>query len=250
MDVAQIFRELWRRRLWMLPGVVVAILVGLSIGWHLSLAPPKLRSKTIAINTAETSVLIDSQTSVVSDVTAPTTALTQLATIYARYMTTFPVRKAIAKTAGIPVETLNAEAPLPQTLPDVVREPVAAQRSQKLLGEKINRTVTFRADPGFPIISIISQGASVQEAVNLANAAALGFQRYIDKFEADRRTPLGRRVVVRKLGLAVGGTVGKSAKKVGVVAAFIGVMIAWALLVLLAGNVADNWSRLDDAERG
>ena len=54
MDVAQIFRELWLRRLWMLPGLVVAVVVALSIGWHLSLFPPHLRSKNIAVHVADT----------------------------------------------------------------------------------------------------------------------------------------------------------------------------------------------------
>ena len=248
MDVAQILRDLWRRRLWVLLGVVFAILAALSIGWHVSLNPPSVRSKNLAIHSAEASVLIDAQQSVLADIEAPTSTLTGLATVYARYMTTFPVRKAIADQAGIPVEALVTEAPLPATLPSVAREPVAAQRSQKLLGEKKDYTLDFRADPGFPIINIIAQGPTVPDALRLANAGALGFQNYIGQFEADRKTPLGRRIVIRRLGLATGGTVGKRAKVTGAVAGFIGVMIAWCLLVLLAGNVAANWGRLDSAE--
>jgi hypothetical protein len=248
MDVAQILRQLWRRRLWMLVGVVLAALVGLSIGWHLSLAPPKLRSKSIAVHTAETSVLIDAQQSVLADIGAPATVLTQLATVYARLMTTTPVRQAIAQRAGLPVDSLVTEASLPLSTPDAVREPIAAQRSQKLLGEKIQRTLDFRADPGFPIVMIVAQAATVPEAIKLADAGALGFADYVRHVEAARHTPLPRRVVVKQLGLATGGTVGKSAKKVAVVAAFVGVMIAWSLLVLLVSNVAEGWRRLDEPD--
>lgn len=249
MDVAQIFRELWLRRLWVLLGVVVAILAALAVGWHITLNPPGLRSKDLTVHTADTTVLVDAPTSVIADLDAPLLVLAARANVYARYMTNLPVRRAIAARAHLPVERIVTEAPLAQNQPAAAREPVASQRSQKILGEQKNYTLRFQTDSGLPTVTILSQAPSTREAIALANAGAQGFKDYIRRLEAARKVPIDRRVIIRQLGTAEGGSIGKSVKATGVIAAFAGTMLAWCLLVLLVSSVARNWGRLDTQQQ-
>jgi len=248
MDVAQVFRELWLRRLWVLPGVFVAIIVVLFVGWHVSLSPPGLRSKDLTLHSADTVVLVDSPTSVVADVGAPLRQLSVLANVYARYMTNFPVRQAIARRAGIPVDKIATQAPLASNQPAELRQPAANQRGEGLLDERKGYRLEFRTDGGLPTVTIFAGAPSTKEAVKLANAAALGFKDYIRRVEAARKTPPERRVTIRQLGPAEGGTVGRSVKRSAIVFAAVGTLLAWIVLVLLGSNIARNWHRVDDVE--
>lgn len=248
MDVAQIFRELWRLRRWMLVGILVALLAALSVGYRVSFFPPGLHSKDLQIHTADTAVLVDGPNSVITDLAADVTSLAARANVYARFMTNLPVRRAIAAAAGLPVEAIVTTAPLAQNQPAAAREPVAAQRSQQLLGENRSYSLEFRTDSGLPTVSILAQAPTTEQALRLANAGAQGFAAYIRHVEAGRNVPVARRVRIRQLGPAEGGTVAKNVKTAAVVAAFVGVLLAWAMLVLLGANVARNWRTLDEID--
>lgn len=248
MDVAHILRELWERRRWVAPGVVVALLAALAMAFEISLLPPGLKSKKLTVNTASTAILVDGRRSVVADITADLTGLAARASVYSRYMTNLPVRRAIARRAGLPVERIVTEAPLARNQPAAAREPVAIQRSQAILGEQKDYFLRFDTDPGLPTISILSQAPTVAEAVRLANAGAQGFRDYLRRVEGSRRVPLARRIAIRQLGSAEGGTVGRSVKKVTVLAAFAGTLLAWCLLVLLVANVERHWRDLEAAQ--
>lgn len=248
MDAAQVLRELWRRRAWMALGVLVAVVAALAAGFRLSVIPPRLESKSLAVHTANASVLVDTRSSAVGNVLVDLRPLIARASVYTRYATTLVVRRAIARAAGLSVDQFVVDAPFGTNLPREASQPVAAQRAEGLLRESRVYYLRFSSDSGLPVVFITANAPSVDEARRLADAGAQGLIDNVSRIEIARRIPLDQRVALRQLGSAEGGTVAQDVKLGVVIAAFVGVMIAWALLVLLVGSVARSWRSLDSAE--
>lgn len=245
MDVAQVLRELWRRRTWMAIGILVAGVVALASGFRLSLLPPDIDKKSLSVHTANTSVLIDTPNSIIGNFLVDLRPLVARASVYTRYMTTLPVRRAIARQAGIGLEQLVTDAPFSSNVPREASQPVAGQRSQGLLEEERRYYLRFTTDSGLPLILIYANAPTLDEARALADAGAQGFMEHVVRVEDARDVPESQRVVLRQLGSAEGGTVAEDIKIGVMTAAFIGVLVAWALLVLLVGSVARSWRELD-----
>lgn len=250
MDVAQILRELWRRRALVAVGVAVAVAVALPTVYRVSLIPPRLVSKTLTLNTAQTNILVDTPNSALTNLSSDLRPLVERANVFGRYATTLVVRRSIAEAARIPVEQLVVEAPFAQNQPRAAREPVAIQRNQQIVGEQTDYFVRFDTDSGYPVVRVFAQGPSVPDAQRLANAAATGLRRYVERVQDRRRVPSAQRIVVRQLGSAEGGTTGKNVKLTVTLVAFLATLTAWCLLVLLGANVAAGWRRLEAEERG
>lgn len=250
MDVAQILRELWRRRALVAVGAVVAVAVALLTVYRVSLIPPRLVSKTLTLNTAQTSILVDTPNAALTNLSSDLRPLVDRANVFGRFATTLVVRRSIAEAAGIPVERLVVEAPFAQNQPRAAREPVAIQRNQQLIGEQTDYLVRLDTDSGYPVVRIFAQGPTVPDAQRLANAAAAGFRRYVERVQARRRVPSKQRVIIRQLGSAEGGTIGRNVKLTVTLVAFLATLTAWCLLVLLGANVAAGWRRLEAGERG
>src|SRR5438445_1849027 len=137
MDFAQVLLVLWRRRWWVALGAVVAVLVALSTGYSISFFPPSLKQKSLAMGTADTQLLVDTRRSALLNSTADLTPEVARAWVLAPLMTTLPVRQAIAKAAGVPVEAIYVSAPLNPDGTIFSQEPNAAQRSQQILGQNL-----------------------------------------------------------------------------------------------------------------
>lgn len=245
MDVASVLRDLWLRRAWMVVGVAVAILVAVLATYKLTLNPPGLHSKNLTVNTAETSILVDSPTGAITDLSADLKGLTSRATVYATFFTSLPARRAIARASGLHVDQVNVEAAETAAQPSATKEPVAVQRSQGILKEQIDHFVRLSTVPGVPTVHIDAQAPSRTQALRLANGAARGLRLYVSGLEAARHTPPPQRVTIRQLGSAEGGTLGKHVKRTTTILAFVGALVAWAILVLLFNNVARGWRELE-----
>lgn len=252
MDFAQVLMELWRRRVWMAAGVVVAVIAGLATAFHLSLFPPALEPKRLELGTAQTQLLVDTPRSALGDLrfgAGSFKALSERATVYANLMTSRPVRQAIAEEVGVRPSQLVLEGPSAgQTRAE--REPDARERTGELLGEDAPYVLSFASAQGSPAIRVLAQAPSGEDAVRLANGAARGFRKFIGRLGREQGIPRSRRATVRQLGRATGGTVAQGINVKLAFLAFSGTLLLWTLLVLLASNVADSMQRLRLAESG
>jgi capsular polysaccharide biosynthesis protein len=240
MELAQVLIVLWNRRSIVALGSLVAIFVALSTGYHVSVLPPNLKAKSLAMGTADTVLLVDTPVSAVLNVNADVGPLVARASVLAPLMTSLPVRQAIATAAGVPVSAIYTAAPLNGDGTIFATEPSAAQRSQQLLGENLGLRLSISANAGTPTIAISAQATSAQAAIRLANAAATGFINYMKTSEAAENIPVRDRTVLRQLGEAEGGTIGSGTNIGLVVLAFFGVMIVWMVLVVVGSSVAEN----------
>ncbi|MDX6672408.1 MAG: hypothetical protein QOI91_2771 [Solirubrobacteraceae bacterium] len=250
MDLAQIVSELWHRRGWVLLGVAVSLLVGLSTAYRIQFLPPNLEPKALSLGAANTQILIDSPDSALTDIGRDLDPLAVRASVFARFMTSEPVREVIARQVGLPKSAIVTEAPLSPNQPAAAKEPPAATRGNQLVGEGRTYRLRFSSDQGQPTITIAASAPNARDAVRLANAGAVGFKKYMERIQATQNVPSARRVTVRQLGNAEGGTVTGQINTKLLIAAAIGALIAWCLLVLLVSNVARSLRELREVERG
>jgi hypothetical protein len=244
MDLAQVLHELWQRRNWLVLGALIALFAGLSTGYHVGLLPPKVEKKSLAIGTANTQILIDTPQSSLTDLGIGLEPLAERASVFARFMTSRPVRASIAQEVGLKEDELVTEAPQSEAV-----DPNRAERSDALLGEDTSYRISFATDRGLPTITIRAQAPRAEDAIRLADAGAAGFARYVKAVQHKQHVPLERRVTVRQLGKAEGGTVAADINRPLAILTFVGVFIAFCLLLLLASNVSQSMRDIREAEQ-
>lgn len=249
MDFAQVLMELWRRRVWLLVGLVVATVVAVSTVYRVSLFPPDLESRQLELGVADTQLLVDAPNSAITDLGIGFKQLSERAGVYTRLMTTRPVRRAIARRMDVPEEAIVTVAPLPNSVPRAGREPDRPTRANEILDEIGRLVLTFTSVPTAPTITIQAEAPTGETAVRLADAAAEGFTAYVEKRERVEGVPPSRRVALRQLGSAQGGTIAEGVDLKLAALAFAGTFLVWCLLVLLVSNVAASMRTLRAAER-
>lgn len=248
MDFAQVIRELLNRRGWLAIGVVIALVAGLATAYRISLFPPGLEEKALSIGVADTRILVDSPASALTDLGRDFDALAKRANVYSRFMTSRPVREAIAREVGLQENQIVTEAPIQRSLPKVATEPVAAERGRDLVGENVPYRLRFATDVGLPTITIVAEAPTEEDAVRLADAAAVGFDKYVKGVQSRLDVPEARRVTIRQLGAATGGVVTEEVNRPLALLTFVGVFIGWCLLILLVSSVSRSMKELNEAE--
>ena len=101
--------------------------------------------------------------------------------------------------------------------------------------------MNFESQANLPTISINSQAPTTPQAVALANAAAVGMQRYVAGIETADNVPPSSRVVIRQLGPASGAVVDAGIRKSLAAMVFVAVFLVWCVLVLVASRFRETW---------
>lgn len=247
MDLAQVINELWKRRGWLAIGLAIALFVGLSTAYRISILPPGLEQKSLSIGAADTQILIDTPDSSLTDLGVGLEPLAERAGVFARFMTSRPVRAAIAREVGLKEQELHTEAPLSDGSA-ALREPAQAKRSNELLGENRDYRLRFATDSGLPTVTIQAQAPRAVDAVRLADAGAAGFAEYVKAVQAKQKVPPERRVTIRQLGNAEGGTIAEEINRPLALLTALGFFIGFCLLVLLGSNLSKSLRELRAAE--
>jgi hypothetical protein len=235
-------RTLWRRKLLVVLGILIAVAAGVASAYNVRLGvPPKLGSKSIEFGSASAQLLIDSaDASPIVDLEGDLDPLATRAQLYAQLVESAPVRDAIARRAGVPVEKLVITSAASSEGTRASKEPSAEQRANALRGEQQTQRVLFEADDDLPVIKIFTQAATDGEAIALADASATGLIDYLTSARADQRVPRTRQVEVRRLGDAQGGMVNEGASMSVAVLAFLAVFVGWCFLVLLVSGLIEG----------
>jgi hypothetical protein len=230
VEAGYILNELWRHRRWLVVGVLVAGVFALSSVYHL----PSMEKKDLQVGSASVQMLVDAEYSPVSRLDAPLEGLAARAALYSRLIKSTPVTERIAKELGVPAGYIATMGP-DVTQNNNGREVKPEERSNELLVE--GGTLALFASPlvELPIIQIAAQAPTADQAIALANAATKALAGYVA--EGQRDVPEDRRVVVRRLGPAQGGTLYQGTDKTAAVLSFIGAFVFWCLLVLVVSRV-------------
>ena len=228
----------------MMLSALIALCCALLTVNRVSLVPPKLESRQMQVATAATHVLLDAQTSVITDQDPRATnyaSLVSRATLYGDLIATPTVRELIGNRIGVPPDQISAVTRLTAGIQREMREPDFEQRANQLLVAKRPYKLDILADPGSPVLSIYAQAPTGPAAMALANAAVASLKDYLKTRAAAHRADPAQQVVVQQLGSARGAVVnGKSVPEI-VVLTFL-VAFGTSLALLLGGaSVRRGW---------
>ena len=247
MDLVNVTRELLRHKRLLVVSVVIAALAAAATEYELSPLPPSAEPRSLEYAAAQAQILVDVRRSPIADVAKEFDPLVARAGVYAKLMTSAEVMDVIGKEAGVPGAAIIASAPVEANQPKAAKEPGAEQRGLQLLGESVPLRLFFADEEGQPIITISSQAPTAEQAVNLANAAVSGFQRYIEQIQNREAVEQTRRVKLKQLGPATGGVVNEGASKAAMLMVFLATLTLCCLLILFVSSLRRGWG--DEADQ-
>ena len=201
----------------------------------------KLKSRSLQYSAASTQVLVDSQTSLLANVSGSSEQLAARAGVFANFMTSPAVLDLIGRQVGLSGEQIYAAGPVNANEPRVEQEPTALKRNVQITGETKPYRLSFESQATLPTIGIDSQAPTTRQAVALANAAAVGMQRYIAQFEIANNVPPSSRVVIRQLGPANGAVVDGAISKSLAGMTFVVTFLLWCVLMLAVPRALAIW---------
>jgi hypothetical protein len=239
MGFALSLRELSRHRRLLALGALIAAVAAVFSVYRLE--GLTLKARSLQYSSASTQVLVDSQSSVLGNDSQAFEPLAARAVVYANFMTTPAVLNLIGKQVGLSGEQIYAAGPVNANEPRVEQEPTALKRNVEITGETKPYRLNFESQANVPTITINSQAPTTSQAVALANAAAVGMQRYVVSVETANTVPLHSRVVIRQLGPASGAVVDGSISKSLAGMTFIAVFCLWCVLMLVAPRARAMW---------
>jgi hypothetical protein len=247
MESARVIRELSRRR-WLLGlGVLIAAAVAvLSIyrfeGGH-------LKARSLQYSAASTEVLVDSNSSLLGNVSQAAEPLVARAQVFANFMTSPTLLEAVGAKVGLLGGQIYAAGPVNANEPRVEQEPTALKRNVEITGETKPYKLNFESQQNLPTITIYSQAPTTAMAVNLANGAASSLQEYVKNEEASTGVAPRSRVVIRWLGPAKGAVVDGGVSKSLALIVFIVVFAVWCLLILMGSRFRAAWRETGEQEK-
>jgi hypothetical protein len=243
MEFARTFRGLWRNRLWFAIGTVIAVAAAIVSVYQVSLFPPTLTSRTNEFATASTQILVDTPNSSFANLEEEVDPLNYRAGVFARFLASPEAIALIAREAGLPDDAIEAQGPYEQGQPLFAIEPTAEKRSSQIIGERALYRLRFENNPNMPLISVYAQAPTDEEAHSLADAAPVALQHYVRGIQETQNTPKKRRVTLRQLGDASGGTVNAGANVQIAMLVFFVVLVLWSLLLIPARTIARGWRK-------
>jgi hypothetical protein len=235
MELVHIAKALWRKKVWLALGFVLATLAATSMVYQLGPSP---KSKTVRYGAGQTEILIDSPSSVIGDLKRDVPSLIARGGIFERFLATDEATKAIAKAAGLPANQIAVVAP--KLFIDGVPDAKSAERASKLAGKRPYLIQVQQGDD-LPVLSIVSQAPTPDEARKLANGSATALADVVERLQKDSGVPENRLLTIRQLGTASAGEIVENPSKLKAVAVFV-VVFGFACFLILAGPaIADAW---------
>jgi hypothetical protein len=250
MESIIILRELWRLRLLVILGALLALFCAVLVSYRVSLPSMKLESRQYQVGVASARMLIDTPASQVVDLNPKgADTLNSRASLLANLMVSTPVKSIIARDAGVAPDRLVAIAP---TAPGSGGPSVPTTLSQK--AAEASKTpgaylLTLQSDETLPIISIDAQAPTAAAAARLANAATTGLRDYLRSVAGAQNLPAGRQIVVSGLGPAQAADQVRGPRKLFAIAAFVFVFGFACFAIIMITGIARGWRRAAALER-
>ncbi len=230
MTFARILLKLWRLRLWVGLGLVVAGVAAVG-----SVAT----SHSTVYATASTQMLVDSPDSALANASVDLSFYDDRASVFARMMTSAAALQYIGQAAGIDGSLIEANGPV-----EINGSPTATHAPVAIVGGKdmpapAKYELSFVQNPSIPTVDVYAKAPTTRKAIALANGAVTGFANFVSRLNANDVSQ-SHRVEVRRLGQATGGVVDGSASKSTALLVFVGIFAVWCFIVLFVTRLRND----------
>jgi len=239
VEIANILAVLWRRRVWVVVGVIVANLVAYSSAFKLTF-PPSFEPRTFVYGAASTTLFLDAGLSPLLNIETDIDPLATRAEIFTRLVESEPVIRRIEAAGGFEPGSVVVAGRIASaaTFTRSSRESAAEQRAAEVAGEDGVKRLLFANEDGLPVLSLYATAPTAEEAIRLADAGARGLIGYVKALPNRGSGPAATRINFRQLGAARGGLVNQGASVPFAILVFIGVLGIWCLFVLVGSSLA------------
>ena len=221
MELTEVLKIIWSRKLVTLAIVAIAVLTAVGV---------RLATRSTPKGAATVQILVDSPNSALANLVQNTTPLTARAAVFAQVMASEAVIEEIGKSAGIPASEITAEVPYSGSGEKLDVVTPSEARGNQLLAQGVPYKLTFVAQENEPVITASVQAPTEAGAARLANGIAPGLVAYVSSLQKTMNTPGAQRVTIRELGPPQAGTVSSGAG--------LAVPVVGGLGVLLLGLLA------------
>lgn len=194
MTASDVLRELWRRKLWVLPVIVVAAAAGVLVA-----------GRAFTVERASTDILVDTPRSQAVDIgtrgqqseTIPQIdTLATRARLLGNLMASGSIERSIASRAGVSPDRLIVVPP-----PDTeAADPDASLPEHEGASEADATVLTVTTDSSLPILHVVAQAPSAATAERLANGAVAELKSYLGSVAANDEIPEAQRLDVHEIG--------------------------------------------------
>jgi hypothetical protein len=243
---------LWKLRPLVAACAVLSLVVAVWSVADISLSPPRLTPRSLEMATGTTHVVIDTPKSAILDIRQNTysfEALTQRAVLLGNVMANGPVREAIARRAGVPVEALQVAAPLTSKEPRAQVGSANQKRTSDILKSTDQYRLSIQANPTVPVLDIYSQAPTAVSAAVLANAAVDGLGEYLNSLAASKDIPAKDQIRLVQLGRARGNVINKGIDWQVSFLAFVLTFSVSCATVIVLSRVRHGWRMAALAEQ-
>ena len=220
-----------------------ALVAGCCAAWSVtavSLAPPGIEARQVAVAAAATRLSIDRPSPLISDALATDYDLETLqkrADLLASLGSTSPALARIAEHAGLNPGEIAAVTPVTSAVQTVFIEPDSERRADQIAGAARPYRLELRSGQSLPTIDVYAQAPTVSAATRLADAVVPGLRDYLDALtRRDGATPANQ-VRLTELGHARGAVVNAHAGVEIALFTFLYVFILTGALALLVARV-------------
>jgi hypothetical protein len=251
MELGRHLRELSRLRRGVAICLAVASFAALSVSYHVSLAPPGLKPRTLQIATASTEVLVDTPRSAVLDLRQDLfdiESMTNRSVLLGNVMASQPVLTYIGKRAGVPPDAIRASTPRTPNSPRPFAAPGQEKKTSDLLASTNQYRLDIEANPTVPVLRIYAQAATAHRAEELANAAVDGLRDYLGQQAREQDVALGQQVRLQQLGRASGAVVNGGVRMQAMFLTFLLVFAASAAAAIFVARVRRGFRTADAAQ--
>ncbi|HEY7633116.1 MAG TPA: hypothetical protein VH817_20605 [Thermoleophilaceae bacterium] len=236
--------SLWQMRRGLIGAVVLSALVALWSVQQISLFPPSVTPRKFEMASATTHVVVDTPRSAILDLREDTyslQALTNRTVLLGSIIASAQVRQTIARLAGVPVQSLQIQAPLTPSQPRTTADASHQKKVGDILKSMDQYRLDLEANPTVPILDIYAQTPDPKSAAKLADSAVTALRQHLAALAAADRTPLGDQIRLRQLGPAHGAVINNGVDwQVVFVVFFLTLGLACASLIVYA-RVREGW---------
>jgi hypothetical protein len=204
--------------------LAVATVLAISTVTTISLAPPSIHKRHMAVSAAAAHVMIDAPSSLIVDqdqIDVLLATYSKRAELYGSMLQTPPLLDMVAQRAGVRADQIMAITRLTQGVQTAMREPDAEQRASQLAESNRPYRLDIEAEPDLAMLHVYAQAPTVPKAQRLADASITSLQAYLAQRADQAGVDPDKRVRLVQLGAARGGVInGKTPIEIAVLTFF------------------------------
>lgn len=233
MELMSVLRQLRRRPLLAVAGLLPALLAAAIAGGVIAVGPFASGGASSAV--ASSRVQVDTPRPLAADLGASNDTIAVQTALLAESLSDAETRIALARGAAIAPEELSVRSP---GIEQTVRSPLARVAEQAASGGAGAYTLRIDLTPQVPIMTLVATAPDRASAMRLVMAAPAVLEGLAERRSRDPR----RRISATQLGAARSRTIpAEEANPVIAVFAGIGVLVLWCCAIVVLGGLRRGW---------